>query len=29
VQAKMEQAITLDVPIKVEVGTGQNWLEAH
>jgi DNA polymerase-1 len=29
VQAKMEQAITLDVPIKVEVGTGQNWLVAH
>jgi DNA polymerase-1 len=26
---KMENAIKLDVPIKVEIGEGNNWLEAH
>lgn len=25
----MEHAMELDVPLKVEVGTGNNWLEAH
>jgi DNA polymerase-1 len=29
VQEKMRSAIPLDVPIEVEMGTGQNWLEAH
>jgi len=26
---EMEKAIPLDVPIKVDVGVGENWLEAH
>ncbi len=26
---KMEEAYTMDVPLKVEMGTGNNWLEAH
>jgi len=26
---KMQHAIDLPVPIEVEIGTGQNWLEAH
>ncbi|MBI5472861.1 MAG: DNA polymerase I, partial [Ignavibacteriae bacterium] len=26
---KMQNALKLDVPIEVEVGTGGNWLEAH
>ncbi len=25
----MEQAIALEVPLKVDIGTGKNWLEAH
>ncbi len=25
----MERAMELDVPLKVEIGTGANWLEAH
>jgi DNA polymerase-1 len=25
----MENAITLDVPLLVDMGTGQTWLEAH
>lgn len=29
VEEKMKSAIALDVPIEVEMGTGQNWLEAH
>ena len=26
---KMESALELDVPLKVEVGVGRDWLEAH
>jgi len=29
VQEKMKNALVLDVPIVVELGTGKNWLEAH
>lgn len=29
VREKMIHAISLNVPIEVEVGTGSNWLEAH
>ncbi len=29
VRHEMEHAITLDVPIKVDIGVGSNWLEAH
>jgi DNA polymerase-1 len=29
VKKEMEGAIKLDVPIKVDVGIGKNWLEAH
>jgi len=29
VKRKMEKAIKMDVPIVVEMGTGENWLEAH
>ena len=29
VEAMMKNAIKLDVPIEVEIGAGQNWLEAH
>jgi DNA polymerase-1 len=29
VAEKMKTAIVLDVPIEVEMGTGQTWLEAH
>ncbi len=29
VKAKMETAMQLDVPLKVELGVGKNWLEAH
>ena len=29
VEEKMKTAIALDVPIEVEMGTGENWLEAH
>jgi DNA polymerase I-like protein with 3'-5' exonuclease and polymerase domains len=25
----MEQAYSLNVPLVVDVGTGNNWLEAH
>lgn len=29
VKAKMEKAMQLGVPLKVELGVGKNWLEAH
>jgi DNA polymerase-1 len=29
VREEMSSAIKLDVPIKVDVGVGENWLEAH
>ncbi|HPG40625.1 MAG TPA: DNA polymerase I [bacterium] len=29
VQQEMENALKLDVPVKVEMGQGANWLEAH
>ena len=29
VKEKMEQTITLDVPLVVDIGFGENWLEAH
>jgi DNA polymerase-1 len=29
VKQEMENAIKLDVPLKVDVGVGKNWLEAH
>ena len=29
VKEKMEQTITLDVPLVVDMGAGENWLEAH
>jgi DNA polymerase-1 len=29
VEDKMKSALTLDVPIVVEIGVGKNWLEAH
>ena len=29
VRQEMEKAIELSVPIKVDIGTGKNWLEAH
>ena len=29
VQNMMEQAVELSVPLKVQVGVGNNWLEAH
>ena len=29
VKSKMENALHLDVPLKVDIGTGPNWLEAH
>ena len=29
VVGEMEHAIQLDVPIKVDVGAGRNWFEAH
>jgi DNA polymerase I-like protein with 3'-5' exonuclease and polymerase domains len=25
----MQNAMALSVPIKVDIGTGKNWLEAH
>ena len=29
VQRCMENAVVLDVPLKVDFGHGKNWLEAH
>ncbi len=29
IKAEMENAFKLDVPLDVEIGIGQNWLEAH
>ena len=29
VEEKMKTAIPLDVPLAVEMGVGENWLEAH
>ena len=29
VEDKMKSALALDVPIVVEIGVGENWLEAH
>ena len=29
VEERMKQAIPLEVPIEVEIGAGENWLEAH
>ena len=29
VKNSMESAVTLDIPLKVDIGTGKNWLEAH
>ena len=29
IQTEMEHALELDVPLKVEVGVGNNWEEAH
>jgi DNA polymerase I-like protein with 3'-5' exonuclease and polymerase domains len=29
IEQKMQNAITLDVPIEVEIGVGETWLEAH
>ena len=29
VRSEMEQAVTLDLPLQVEIGTGQSWAQAH
>ena len=29
VKKEMENAFPLDVPLEVDLGVGQNWLEAH
>jgi DNA polymerase-1 len=29
IKDKMEQAVNLSVPLEVDLGTGQNWLQAH
>jgi DNA polymerase I-like protein with 3'-5' exonuclease and polymerase domains len=26
---EMSDAVRLDIPLKVDCGTGKNWLEAH
>jgi len=25
----MKEALPLEVPMEIDIGTGQNWLEAH
>ena len=29
VQTKMEKAVILSIPLTVDIGTGENWLQAH
>ena len=29
VRDRMESAVDLDVPVRVDIGVGRNWLEAH
>jgi DNA polymerase-1 len=29
IKHEMENAFTMSVPLEVEMGVGQNWLEAH
>ena len=29
IKNKMENATKLDVPLKVDIGIGKNWIEAH
>ena len=29
IRERMEQAVILDVPLKVDVGVGPSWAEAH
>ena len=29
VKNKMENAVKLSIPLTVDIGTGNNWLEAH
>jgi DNA polymerase-1 len=29
VREEMENAVKLDVPLKVDIGAGRNWAEAH
>ena len=29
IKEKMETALSISVPLEVEVGKGENWLEAH